>query len=113
MWFYCVGCVACIIGISRDVINSNLSELKSGLVGHKLFRQSFTIQAGDNIRITQNIALNGYMALGFSTIASNQPVHVFPTEWQIANNIAYITLKNSYTQAISTDIVFRILYLKS
>ena len=27
LWLYCVGCVACIIGISRDVINSNLSEL--------------------------------------------------------------------------------------
>ena len=27
MWLYCAGCVACIIGISRDVINSNLSEL--------------------------------------------------------------------------------------
>lgn len=31
MWLYCVGCVACIIGISRDVINSNLSELVNNL----------------------------------------------------------------------------------
>jgi hypothetical protein len=95
------------------MINSNLSELKSGLILHRVFEQNVTIPAGGTLRITHETAINGYIPLGFLSIAASQSSYIFPGEWQLASGVAYITLHNKYTQALSSRIVFGILYLKS
>ena len=96
-----------------DAQNSNLSELKSGLILHRVFEQNVTIPAGGTLRITHETAINGYIPLGFLSIAASQSSYIFPGEWQLASGVAYITLHNKYTQALSSRIVFGILYLKS
>ena len=111
MWLYCVGCVACIIGISRDVINSNLSELVGQLEGlfiKKNIGKSCTIVANSGNYLTFDLpSVTGYSAIG--VIGVSLPITSAISLYYISNGKVYLNCYGmiaNVTQNCSVDVLY-------
>lgn len=114
MWLYCVGCVACIIGISRDVINSNLSELNANLQNlfvTKVITKSVTVQYLQIFSIPVP-SQSGYTPIGITGFSVDYRLNLFGIGLKSANEISAMLSSRDGTN-ITVSCSFYVLYVKN